>query len=301
MAEFKQQTLTAGRYVHLLHYFLTLFTNINWIIVFLPLLYILGITFIPIMALFKLSVFDENGFTLKYLAEVVSSPLYLKVLILTLKIAFLVTVFSLIISYPVAYLIVQLKSPIWKKTILSIVLLSFWISVLVRTLSWTILLQDQGVINKFLIGIDLITKPLPLLYTDIGVVIGMTHILMPYMVLSLYSIMQGIDQHLTQAAEGLGANPSKAFRHIFLPLSFPGVVSGSLLVFVLSLGFYVTPALLGGAKNMMIAMLIQDNIINTLNWHLASALSLLLFVVTIFIILVPYVLYRKYFSVRDVS
>src|SRR5699024_701231 len=127
----------------------------------------------------------------------------------------------------------------------ALALIPFWISLLVRTFSWIILLQNEGVINQFLMSIGVISEPIKLLYSTTGVVIGMVHVLYPFMFFSLYSVMKGIDQRLVDAAEGLGARPMKAFTQITLPLSLPGILAGSLLVFVMSLGFFVTPALLG--------------------------------------------------------
>lgn len=301
MIEHKEQlVIPVNNKSNLVGGLLGVFSRMNGLMIIIPLVYMVLLTFVPIVSLFKQSLFDESGFTLRYLAEVVSNPLYLKVMWLTLKISFLVTVISLLISYPVAYLIVQTESTLWKKVILSAVLIPFWISLLVRTFSWNILLQDQGVINKLLMSTGLINEPLSLLFNTTGVVIAMTHILMPYMVLSLYSVMQGIDQRLVQASQGLGAKPSKAFYDVFLPLSAPGIIAGCLLVFVLSLGFYITPALLGGSKNTMIAMLIENNINITLNWNLASALSLLLFFVTILLVFIPFLLFRNHSAIKDV-
>jgi ABC-type spermidine/putrescine transport system permease subunit I len=274
--------------------------GLHWLLVIVPLAYMAMLTFFSLLSLFKLSIYDKSGFTLQYLTTLLSSPVYLQVLWLTLKISFLVTLFTLIIGYPVAYLMVRTKSALWKKAILAGVLIPFWLSLLVRTFAWTILLQDQGVINKILIGLGLIEQPLPLLYNTTGVIIGMIHVLLPYMVLSLYSVMAGIDQVLLQAAEGLGARPLRAFFQVFFPLTLPGVLSGSLIVFVLGVGFFTTPALLGGSNDMMISMLIQNNISTTLNWNMASALSLILFVVTMLLLAIPYLFARNNSVLKDV-
>lgn len=267
--------------------------GLKWLLVVLPLAYIMILMVFSILGLFKQSFFNENGFTLEYYSQIFSHSVYLQVIWLTIKIAFLVTLFCLILAYPVAYLLTKIQTGFWKKLILGVVLVPFWISLLVRSFAWTIILQNNGVINQFLMGIGIIDKPLPLLYNTVGVVIGMTHILVPYMILSLYSIMSGIDSRLLQAAEGMGAKPWKAFLQIFFPLSLPGVLAGSLIVFVLSLGYFITPALLGGANNMMISMLIQDNIINTLNWHLAAALAVTLFVITVLLLVLAYFIIRN--------
>jgi ABC-type spermidine/putrescine transport system permease subunit I len=268
-------------------------TGLKWLLLFVPLGYIMVLMFFSMFDFFKLSVINDDGFTLEYLSHIFTTPVYLKVLWLTVKIAFLVTFFALIVAYPVAYLLVRTESQLWKKVIFAAVLIPFWISLLVRTFAWTILLQKNGAINKLLLELGIINQPLDLLYNTTGVVIGMTHILLPYMVLSLYSVMEGIDQRLLQAAQGMGARPWKAFMQIFLPLSLPGVLAGSLLVFVMGLGYYITPALLGGANTPMIAMLIESNVNTTLNWHLASALSLVLFVATLLLLLIALLITRS--------
>ncbi|MEX2460609.1 MAG: ABC transporter permease [Paenibacillaceae bacterium] len=266
---------------------------LKWILLVIPLAYILILMVWPMLGLFKLSILDENGFTMQYFLRIFSTPVYLDVLWLTLKTALLVMIFTLMLSYPVAYLLVRIESAKWKKVILGAVLIPFWINLLVRTFAWTILLQDQGVINTFLMQLGMIDEPLSLLYNTTGVTIGMTHVLLPYMVLSLYSVMDGIDQRLLQAAQGMGARPWKAFIQVFFPLSLPGVLSGSLLVFILGIGYFITPALLGGSKNMMISMLIQDNVNTTLNWHMASAIAIVLFIVTLLLLFLSVLLIRN--------
>ncbi|WP_222439267.1 ABC transporter permease [Sporosarcina sp. BP05] len=268
-------------------------TGLKWLLLFIPLGYIMVLMFFSMFDFFKLSVFNDDGFTLQYLSHIFTTPVYLKVLWLTVKIALIVTFCALIFAYPVAYMLVRTESGLWKKVIFAAVLIPFWISLLVRTYAWTILLQKNGAINKLLLELGIINEPLDLLYNTTGVVIGMTHILLPYMILSLYSVMEGIDQRLLQAAQGMGARPWKAFIQIFLPLSLPGVLAGSLLVFVMGLGYYITPALLGGAGTPMISMLIESNINTTLNWHLASALSLVLFVATLLLLLIALLITRS--------
>ncbi|WP_052947854.1 ABC transporter permease [Aneurinibacillus tyrosinisolvens] len=274
-------------------YQLSKIPGLQWLLLLIPLAYIVFLMVFSMFGLFKLSIFDKNGFTLEYLSHIFLETVYLQVLWLTLKVSFIVTLMALIVSYPVAYLLVNTESSTWKKIIFAAVLIPFWISLLVRTFAWTIILQEQGVINKFLMAIGLIDQPIPLLYNTTGVVIGMTHVLIPYMVLSLYSVMEGIDKRLIQASQGMGAKPWKSFVQIFFPLSLPGVLSGSLLVFILAMGYFITPALLGGSKNMMISMLIQNNVSTTLNWNLASALALVLFVVTLLLLFLSYLLTRN--------
>jgi putative spermidine/putrescine transport system permease protein/spermidine/putrescine transport system permease protein len=292
MIEVKSEAWIPAKQVSFSHRLARL-TGLQWLLLLIPFGYIFILMFFPMVDFFKLSFFDENGFTFKYISYVFSTDIYLKVLWLTLKIAFLVTVFSLIFAYPLAYMLVSTKSKIWKKVIFSAVLIPFWISLLVRTFAWTILLRKNGVINTFLLELGIINQPLELIYNTTGVVIAMTHILLPYMVLSLYSVMAGIDQRLLQAAQGMGARPWKAFIQVFFPLSMPGLLSGSLLVFVMGIGYFITPALLGGTNTTMISMLIESNINTTLNWHLASALALVLFVTTLILLFVALLLTGK--------
>ncbi len=265
---------------------------LKWLLLLIPLLYTLVLLYYSLASVLALSVYDKNGFTLKYVTEVLTNTLYLQVLWITLKTSFIVTVATLVLAYPIAYLLVVMHSVKWKKVIMGTIMITLWISLLVRTFSWTIILQDHGIINKFLQAIGLAAEPLKLLYNSIGVTIGMTHILLPYMILSLYAVMEGIDRRLMQAAMGLGARPRQALFHVFVPLSLPGVMSGSLIVFVLGLGYFITPALLGGQQDTMISKLIQENIQMTLNWNLAAALSLLLLVTTFILLGVAYSLSR---------
>jgi putative spermidine/putrescine transport system permease protein len=144
-----------------------------------------------------------------------------------------------------------------------------------------VLLGRNGIVNQYLIALGLTDKPLALLYNQAGVVIGMSYVLLPYMVLTVYSVMRGIDPGLVRAAHSLGASRFQAFRRVFLPLSLPGIAGGTLLVFILSLGFFITPALMGGPGDVMIAMLIEREVEITLNWSFASALAVVLLALTL--------------------
>jgi ABC-type spermidine/putrescine transport system permease subunit I len=162
-----------------------------------------------------------------------------------------------------------------------IIVLPFFTSIIVRTYAWMVLLGRNGIVNQYLMALHLTDAPLPLLYNQAGVVIGMTYVLLPYMVLTVYSVMRGIDPELVRAAHSLGASRLQAFRRVFLPLSLPGIAGGTLLVFILSLGFFITPALMGGPGDMMIAMLIEREVEITLNWAFASALAVVLLALTL--------------------
>src|SRR5205807_5989285 len=161
-----------------------------------------------------------------------------------------------------------------------LVLLPFWTSVLVRTFAWIVVLGRVGIINQTLILLGVLAKPLALVFNTVGVYIGLVHVLLPLMILPLYSVMRGIDSRLLLAADSLGASPRQTFLRVFLPLSLPGVTAACLLVFIGAAGAYITPALLGGAQDLMVAQLIYDQVNMALNWPLAAALTVVLLTAT---------------------
>ena len=199
---------------------------------------------------------------------------YIRVFGITLQIALVTTVATLLLGYPVAYALSSI-SPARANLLMILVLIPFWTSILVRSYSWMVLLGKEGIINEVLLATGTLSEPIPLLNTRLAVYAGMIHILLPFMILPLYAVMRGIDRNLLKAAENLGAAPWPVFRRVFLPLSLPGIAAGCLLVFILSLGFYITPALLGGQKDVMISMLIQQQI-SQLKWGFGAALALVL-------------------------
>ena len=188
----------------------------------------------------------------------------------------------MLLGYPVALALSRLRRGA-ATVVLIVVLLPFWTSVLVRSYAWMVLLGRHGVINELLIGVGLIGAPLRLLNTSFAVHIAMIHILLPYMILPIASVLRQIDGALPRAAAGLGAPPWRVFLHVVLPLSLPGVAAGTLLVFVLSLGFYITPALVGGPRDLMLSMLIAQQV-DLLNWPYAACLSAALLAVTLLLI-----------------
>jgi putative spermidine/putrescine transport system permease protein len=239
----------------------------------------LGIFFLaPIILVLAISF--EGPHLLDNYAHVVSAPVYLIVMANTFKVGALVTAIVLVLGYPVAYLCSTLPSR-HAATILALVALPWFTSILVRSYSWIVILGQQGIINKLLIRFGMIEHPLALLYNAIGVDIAMIHILLPYMILTLYGVMRGIDRRLLDAAAAAGAPPWRAFLHVYIPLSLPGVAGGSLLVFIMAIGFYVTPALLGSPQQMMMAQMIASEMLESLNWGLGTALATLLFAATI--------------------
>ncbi len=217
----------------------------------------------------------------------------------TVRICVLTTALALLIGYAIAYAALHLRG--WRgELLLFFVLLSFWLSVLIRAFAWLTLLQSRGVINTWLMGAGIIDAPLPLIRNEFGVVLGMVHYMIPYAALPLYANMKGIDPRLVPAARGLGAGPVQAFLKVYLPMSLPGLISAGILTFIFSLGFYVTPALLGGGKTIMIAEYIAVQINDTLNWGLGSMLAttLLLAIFALLLVMSAFVDLRKVFGVK---
>jgi ABC-type spermidine/putrescine transport system permease subunit I len=270
--------------------------SMEWLLLIIPLIYIILLLGIPLIGLLKLSIYDESGFTFQYFTRFFTQDVYQTVLIQTFKISLYVTLMCLFLGYPVAYLMTKMKSRRLKDLIFGIIFLSFWISLLVRTFSWMIVLRSNGFINQILMGLGVIDEPITMLHNTTGVVIGMTHILLPYMILVAYSGMDKIDFRLIQAAQGLGSSSIKAFWNVFLPLSLPGVISGSFIVFVMSLGYYITPALLGGSGDTMIGKLIADQVNVVLNWNFAAAISVVLLLSTIIILGISSLFAKNIFS-----
>jgi len=249
----------------------------------LPSLGLLIIFFVvPMLRIFGLSFFDPV-FTLKHYLRIFQIEVYLQVLFRTLIVALIVAGVCLILGYPVSYLLAA-QPPKVCNILLILVLIPLWTSVLVRTYSWMVLLGREGLLNQILLYLNLISKPMTLLYTSKAVILGMVQILLPFMILPLFSTMKGIDRNLLKAAQSLGAGPMQTFLRVFLPLSLPGVAAGFILVFILSLGFFITPALLGGRKDILISMLIETQVRELLNWGFAAALSLILLLSTIVIL-----------------
>jgi len=240
----------------------------------LPLLIYLGVFYAyPVAAMMFRSI-HEPRWTADNFAQIFQTGVYLQVLWLTVRISLIVTVVSLVLGYPVAYVLARVDRA--KSNLLMIlVLVPFWTSILVRTYAWMVLLGQQGIINQLLLSLGVIDEPVRLLNTTFAVYVAMVHVLLPFMILPLYGVMRGIDENLLRAAQSLGARPINAFRQVVLPLSLPGVSAGCLLVFILALGFFITPALVGGPQDLMIAVLVQQQV-DLFNWPLASALAVVL-------------------------
>ncbi|WP_250455919.1 ABC transporter permease [Caballeronia sp. ATUFL_M2_KS44] len=208
-----------------------------------------------------------------------NAAVYRDAFVRTVSISATVTLLCLVLGYPVAWLLANLPAKSSNRLML-FVIVPFWTSLLVRTTAWYVLLQPGGVINSLLMGLGLATHPVPLIFNRAGVLIGMTHVLLPYMILAIYSVMKSVSPVYVRAAKSLGAHPFIAFVRVYMPQTFPGIGAGCFLVFVLALGYYITPALLGGAGDEMISQLIAIQTNTQLNWGLAGALSAYLVIFT---------------------
>lgn len=245
-----------------------------------PGLLFLAVLFVwPVARLVSTS-FDDPTSPFAHYERIFLEPTYLRVVLRTLLLSAETSLLCLVLGYPLAYRLNR-SGPVGKAIILICVLIPFWTNLLVRSYGWIILLNPQGVINGLLKQLGLIGSSVPLVYNSTGVLIGMTQIMLPYMVLPLAAVMSRIDHSLLNAARSLGAPPLTAFWRVYFPLTLPGVLAGCLLVFMISLGFFVVPALLGGPRDILLAQLIEFNINNTLNWPFAAALSTVLLVATI--------------------
>ncbi|HEY7601353.1 MAG TPA: ABC transporter permease [Methylomirabilota bacterium] len=226
---------------------------------------------LPLAQLFRLSLGGREG-PLHAYREVLGSVVYQRVFLNTLLVALVVTIVCLALAYPTAFVLARLRGGL-RAVAFYCVLVPFWISLLVRTYAWMLLLGTQGPVNAALITVGLVNQPLPLLFNTTGVLIGMVHVLLPYAILPIYAAMVKVDERLLLASDGLGAPPAITFRRVYLPLTLPGVTAGAVFVFLLGLGFFVTPALLGGLGNLMVATLVETLVNERLAWALAAAAS----------------------------
>ena len=232
----------------------------------------LGVAFLlPLAQLFRLSLGARDGPLAAY-REVLGSVVYQRVFLNTLIVAVVVTVVCILLAYPTAFVLARLRGGL-RAVAFYCVLVPFWISLLVRTYAWMLLLGTQGPVNAALVAVGVVSQPLPLLFNSTGVLIGMVHVLLPYAILPIYAAMVKVDERLLLASDGLGAPPTTTFRRVYLPLTLPGVMAGAVFVFLLGLGFFVTPALLGGLGNLMVATLIETLVNERLAWALAAAAS----------------------------
>ena len=255
----------------------------------LPSLFLVLMLGFPLFWIVRLSL-GYPGFDLRAYIELYDSAVHLRVVGRTAAIAAMATVAALVLGYPLAYVMAELRSP-WRQLVLSIVSLPLWTSLLVRTYAWIIILAPNGPISRFLVWCGLASSPLELLYNRLGTVIGLTHSVLPYLILPIYASFLKLDPALIRAAGSLGARPAGVFIRIILPLTMPGVVSGCLFSFLLGLGAFVIPALLGGPSERSIAMMIESTANQQLNWNLAAALALEFLAATLVFIFVQHWLF----------
>lgn len=245
-----------------------------------PALLVLLVLFIvPVSMLLVRSLTDPTPGLQNYI-ELARSSSYRTIFANTFMVAAIVAVVSLILGFPLAWLLTILPKG-WSQLLFGIVILSMWTNLLTRTFAWLVLLQTTGVVNRLLKFIGLIDHPLPLVNNLVGVTIGMTYIMLPFIVLPLQATMAALDPITFRAASICGATKWQVFYRIFLPSCMPGIMSGVLMVFVMALGYYITPALLGGTSNMMISELIAQLIQSLLDWGLGSAAAFMLLLVTL--------------------
>ena len=262
-----------------------------WLLIFflLPFLFVLKISLAdPIVALPPFTpLFDlarDGGpwfqVTLDNYRFLLEDDLYWISYLKSIRIAFISTCLCLLIGYPMAYAIAR-AAPAWRNLFLFLVILPFWTSFLLRVYAWMGMLSTNGVINNLLLSIGLIDQPLKLLYTDFAVYLGIVYSYLPFMILPLYANLERLDYSLNEAAADLGARPLAVFRDITLPLSLPGIIAGSLLVFIPALGEFVIPALLGGLDSLMIGRTLYDEFFTNRDWPLSSAVAIILLLILV--------------------
>lgn len=254
------------------------------LLLLLPSLLLLLVLFIFPLGVVLSRSFTDPHFGLQNYTALWQSRAFRNILINTFEIAAWTTVICLVLGYPFSYHLSRLaRRP--AQILLGLCLVPFFTAILARLYAWTIILGDAGILNSYLLHWGVIQHPLSLLFNRVGVIVGMVHIMLPYMIIVLYSAMAGIDRSLLDAARSLGAGPFSAFRRVFLPLSMPGTYAGCLLVFIISLGFFVTPAVLGGGRDVTIATFVRQEI-GVLDWRAAAAMSMVLLLVTVGLFLV---------------
>ncbi|MFJ0393314.1 ABC transporter permease [Bordetella bronchiseptica] len=238
-----------------------------------------GMFLLPVLRILAIS-FTEPHAGLSNYAALFTEPLYLKIMATTARICAWTTLIALGLGYVLAYVMAN-SSPRMRSWMIIGLLVPFWLSVLVRAFAWVLLLAREGPVNATLMALGVIDSPLALLRNETGVLIGMVHYMIPYAVLPMLTNMLGIDRSLMAAARALGAGPVATFLRVYLPLSLPGVLAAGVLVFIFSLGFFITPALLGGGKTVMVAQYIEFGISETMNWGISTAFAATLLVAVI--------------------
>lgn len=261
----------------------------------IPFLLVLILFFVfPLLTVLNNSFLDKQGsFTITHYTHFLTDPYYLNVLFVTFKISVIVTMITLLLGYTVAYYVTKvLKNKLAKRIAYVIIISPIFTSAVVRSFGWIVILGNNGFINQTLLKLGFIDQPIQLLYNETGIIIGLVYILAPFMILSLTSVLQSIDPRLDEAAADLGYSRWKSFIKVTLPLSVPGILSGVMMVFSLSLSAYVTPALISGGKVKVLAMLIYEQMTQLMNWQFGGAMSFVMLVVSIVILMVNNYLLR---------
>lgn len=256
---------------------------------------------LPCLWLFWLSLFDSNGnLGIENYARVIHEPSYLTIFVSTFQVSITTVIACILIGVPFATFINGLP-PKQSRLYLAAIMLPFWTSLLVRAYAWLVILERNGVVNSTLLRFGVIAKPLPLVFNFFGTVLGMTHIMLPIFVLPVLGSMRNIDSALLRAAASMGATRAYTFRRVFLPLAMPGISAGAILVFVMAIGFYVTPAILGGGNVTMISMRIARSLSEFGNWGAAAALGVILLLCVGVMLAIGTVLRRAVLRVRGLT
>jgi len=251
---------------------------------------------LPVVRMLLLS-FEYPDDRLRAFRELLATPVYLGVVLITFEIAFATAVLTGFLGYILAYWIYTIRSAGWRMFLLGTVGMTFWISILARIYAWIVLLGNNGIVNRFLLELRFVDQPVSMIYNEFGILVGTVNVLLPIAVLPLYAAMNNVDVRLVSAARSLGASELRVFWQIFFPLTFPALAAGAMLVFILTLGFFVTPAILGGNRVPMVATVL-DSLINVVSdWQLAAALSSILLIVT----LLFYAIYKKLLELSSTS
>ncbi|MEQ1955586.1 ABC transporter permease [Mesorhizobium sp. CN2-181] len=259
--------------------------RLRWdlLVLLAPLMVLTLIVFdIPLLttAYWSVSDADTGALTPKYFQEFYDSNAYMRIIWRTLAIALEVTIATIVVGYPLAYWTTKLR-PRLRMIVLGLVVITFWVSILVRTYAWIVILGNAGLVNRGLMWLGVTAKPVEFLYNELGIVIGMTNVLLPFLVLPLYAAMIRVDQRLLQVAETLGAGRMRIFWQVFFPLTIPTLAASAILVFILSLGFYITPAVLGGGRVPLIANMMDLLINRFARWEIAAVVSVVLMAITL--------------------
>lgn len=262
----------------------------GWVALAPPIAWLAVFFLVPMVVVFAYSLATRTsgggvvfGLSIQNYERIGESGLYAWAALRSLRIAIVVTIATLLLAYPVAYYL-ALVATRWRLVLFVLLIVPWWCSILVKNFAWVAILADSGVLNRALLRIGLIDQPLKLLYNEVAVVIGLVHVLIPFMVMPIYATLEKLDRRLIEAATNLGASPLRALWEVVFPLSLPGVAAGSLLTFILAFGSYITPALLGSERTSMIANLIQSQFMEAFDWPFGAALSMVLLGVVVLLL-----------------